>query len=210
MYQPCFNCVLKTNDNKTIEYGRCTVYDNCTADFKNRFVPFFAVGTTLKIYRLIGKNEVSFYEGKVYLSTNSFLRLTEVTETILQTNIDFYQSQLKINAICKPLFKNIAEKFTYKGDNTFSAEIYGISPTKIKFTSNEKRLLKGQEISFKIETPFKSEDIVSEIYELLDNEGETCGYLSKIKNLSPNDFENIQKLSANSAREEIRLLKQRF
>lgn len=209
MYQPCFNCVLKTNDNKTIEYGRCTVYDDCTADFKSRFVPFFAVGTILKIYRLINKNEVSFYEGKVYLSTNSFLRLTGVTETILQTNIDFYQSQLKINAVCKPVFKNIAEKFTYKGNNTFSAEIYGISKTKIKFTSNEKRLLKGQEISFHIETPFISEEIVSEIYELLDNEGETCGYLSKVINLSTNDAENIEKLSVNSAREEIRLLKQK-
>lgn len=210
MYQPCFNCILKTIDEKTIEYGRCTVYEDCTADFKSRFVPFFAVGTILKIYRLIDKNEVSFYEGKVYLSTNTFLRLTGITETILGANIDFYQSQLKINALCKPVFKNIAQKFSYKGNTAFDAEIYGISPTKIKFTSSEKNLSKGQELSLHIEAPFKSEEIITEVYELLDNDGETCGYLSKIKSLSPSDTMNIQNLSADSAKEEISLLKQRF
>lgn len=208
MYQPCFNCVLKTNNNKTIEYGRCTVYEDLTADFKNRFVPFFPVGTKLKIYRLIGSKEVSCFEGEVYLSTKSFLRLTNVVETVLQTNIDFYQTEIKIPAVCKPIFKNIAERFSYKGQNKFNVEIYGISNTKIKFTSDEKNLIKGQKLNFKLETPFKSEEIVSEIYELLDNETDTCGYLSKVINLSPSDLKNIEKLSSNSKKNEISLLKQ--
>ncbi|MEG1993992.1 MAG: hypothetical protein RR048_03715, partial [Oscillospiraceae bacterium] len=139
----------------------------------------------------------------------SFLRIIGVTETILQTNIDFYQSRLKIHALCKPVFKNIAEKFTYKGSTAFDVEIYGLSTTKIKFTSTEKGLSKGQKISFHIDTPFKSQETICEIYELLDNQGEAFGYLSKIISLSPMDFDSIERISANLAKEEISLLKSR-
>lgn len=221
-----FNCVLKINKGDAwqgVEIGRCTVYDDKTADFKCRFVPFYPVGTILRLYRIIGKEEVSFFEGKVYLSTSSFLRLTNITETVIDSNVKFFRSDVNISAKGKIILNSPAEKLFYKGERKFDVSIFELSQSILKFTSMEKSIPKGSLISISFEEPFKSEDIFCRVYEFLNisgispkngkddeainHESDVFAYLANIESLSPNDLSNIKAIAVKLKSESLRILK---
>ena len=221
-----FNCVLKTkieNSWTSIEIGRCKVYEDRTADFKCRFVPFFPVGSVLRLYRIIGKEEVSFFEGKVYLSSSSFIRLTDVTETILDSNVKIFSSDLSINAKGKIVSTNQSHKLPFRKKNEFDINIFELSKSSLKFTSKEKSIPKESTLFVSFESPFKSEEIFCRVYEFLnisgkspeigeDGENESYesdvfSYLAKIESLSENDLKNISLLNQKLKSDSLSFLK---
>lgn len=218
MTSTSFNCVLKfqrenssSSSWEAIEAGRGTVYDDLTADFKSSFVPFFPVGTTLRIYRLVGKEEVSYFEGKVYLTSGGFIRLTAIKEVILESSVRFFSSQLSIMARCQLAPKHSALPI-FVAKKKFEIEIFELTEAKLKFTSNESSIPVGSELIVSFSSPFRAEEILCQVYEVLSisqKEGENgkSTYLSKILSLSQNDLENISSLCSRLKEENAKILK---
>ncbi len=92
-YQPFF-ARLRTSYNDICEYGSGTFgSDADVVDFSGDFVPLIPLGTPATIEWMLGEQAIASYEGQVYLSSPTLLRIvqadTELTRparTILATN----------------------------------------------------------------------------------------------------------------------------
>lgn len=83
-YDPAIVAVLKTPDGKILETGRASYSaPERRAEFFGDYVSLFKMDTPLCISLIKNDTEIQTFSGKVYLSSQSLLRLVDVETTVL-------------------------------------------------------------------------------------------------------------------------------
>lgn len=156
-----FPAVLKTLDDKELEYGTITVsYVNRSIDFTSSFVPLCKLGDHMKIVRIQDDEEVIRYTGEVYLSSQNILRIVDFKEeflsgayTALLYDVDL-TGQLEAD-ILLPVPKKKFFFFQRKpvsAPTTFPVHIHALSMKSIRFTTDQS-LTKDQNVYLDLQEP---------------------------------------------------------
>lgn len=156
-----FPAVLKTVDNKELEFGNITVSrEDRSVDFTNNFVPLCKLGDHMKIVRLQDDVEVISYTGEVYLSSQNVLRIVDVTEEFLSGAYTalLYEVNLIGQVEAEIMETPPKKKFSLFHKKpapihaTFPVNIHALSMQYICFTT-EQTLQKEQNIYLDLENP---------------------------------------------------------
>ena len=202
---------LRTVDDKLLEIGEATIqFENRSVDFQSEFVQLFKMDTPLKIVILMDGVEIQSFSGKVYLSSQSMLRLVDVSDIILPDAYLIYQCDVNIsgtviatitNMVKKSRFNNSLKKVT--GIETFPAEIYRISMNSVSFTC-DKTMDKGQLIKLSIvNPPIKHVDLeIEKVFEFGEN---IKNYHCRISGINDHSNKNLGLFISNICEERLKL-----
>lgn len=90
-YRNSFPALLKSENGKLLEIGQGAVsLENASVDFFSDFVPLFTMGTPVQVVRTFHKKELQRFSGTVYLSSEKYLRITSVTDELLEGSEKYY------------------------------------------------------------------------------------------------------------------------
>jgi len=189
-----FPAVLKTMENKLLEYGvgRASIAENYV-EFKSEFVPLFKMGTRLRVVRVKDEVETQIFTGEVYLSAEKMLRLVSVRDEVLPGAVSAYLYDVKLPGTASAMIQPKEEhrrffSFGPKQESVplwqeFPVTVYAISLSRLKFTCSVP-LTQGQRFTMTVGEPPLLEDISLEVeLPVAFGEGETGSYRCRILDL---------------------------
>ena len=183
--------LLKSPQGKMLELGEAIIStENQTVDFCSEFVQLFKMDTPLQIVLLKDEHETQRISGRVYLSSQSMLRLVGVSDEILPGAKMAYMCSSNLTGTLRASiteeiregFFNIQRK-TITSEQYFPVRVHNLSMQNVFFTS-EKKLDKGQFTHLQLmEPPVK--DMLLEVEKVLDFGQSVSNYHCRIKELRP-------------------------
>lgn len=187
-----FKALLKTEDGAVLEEGyACILHQNRAVEFRSGFVPLMKFGTTAHIVRVMEDQETHCFTGQVYLSSPKLLRIINVSDKLLAEAELALSVETSIHAKLSPVLSQ-AETFHLPIGKLikFEAEIYSISMTTIKFTSNEKFAV-GAQLNIGTEDPVHLKKVLVEVFQTIDFGKEKNGYRCRILSMPEQSKTNL-------------------
>ena len=198
-----FPAVLKTLDDKIVEYGAASVIvEEQSIEFKSQFVPLFKMGTPLKIVYIEKDIEIQVFIGEVYLSSQQFLKLISLKDEVLPgasfaiTHTVNMQGKA-VGMVLPPEEKTKYFSFKPKPHvvpikQTFPISIHSISMSQIKFTCNV-NLITENLIELDVLAPLRLKKITAQVETQVMGAGTTYSYHCKILDLSGESYLTLEK-----------------
>lgn len=185
-----FPAVLKTEDDKVLEYGTaCASIREGSIDFKNEFVPLFKMGTRLVIARVHDGVETHRFTGEVYLSAEKMLRLVAVTDEVLPGAASAYLYDVKMEGTASAMLAPRKKLFRLGRPDglaslqVFPISVYALSMNQLRFTCGV-TLPQGQRLTVDVPEPRLFEQLPIQVELPVDfGEGATGSYRCKILDL---------------------------
>lgn len=181
-----FKAVLKTQNDQYLADGSATV---CVAEksveFRSQFVPLLPLGAQAKIVRVIDGRETHCFEGSVYLSSSTLMRLVDVNDQLL-TEVELEAMQnVTIPAQVSPYqTQNGLFQFAAKRLARFEAEVFSISLTRLRFVCSEE-FMEGERVSINLGPPLELTGLTVEIKQQLLFGEKKIGYRCDLLPLDP-------------------------
>lgn len=165
-----FTAVLKTHDDKLLEYGEGVLFpQEQHLEFVSDFVPLLKLGASAKIVRTQKDVETRSFQGQVYLSSGNLLRLVDVQEEILSELELTTPVDIDMEGSFTPMSNNLS-RLLRKGD--FTAKVHAVSINTIKFLSS-KTFETTQQFQLSTTGALELKDLMVEIIQVLEF-GEDC------------------------------------
>lgn len=184
-----FPAVLKTEDDKVLEYGtaRASIQEG-SIDFKNEFVPLFKMGTRLKVVRTHEGVETHSFIGEVYLSAEKLLRLVQISDEVLPAAATAYLYDVELAGTASAMLAPQKRLFRLRSDGVsslqvFPISVYALSLSQLRFTCGI-ALPQGQRLTISVPQPRLFEQLPIQVELPVDfGEGATGSYRCKILDL---------------------------
>lgn len=198
-----FPAVLKTVENKVIEYGRGTVsVENQSLDFTGDFVPIFKMGTRLKVVHAQKEIEIQSFEGEVYLSSPRLLRLVALTDEVLPgaSSVESYDVEMEGLAFISPALAEPPQhsllfhrRRAATLPRSFPVSIYAISLSQFKLTCDV-TLEKDQRFVLDVERPVYLRALPMQVeLPVTFGASDTCSYRCNVLDLSGDNALRLEK-----------------
>lgn len=198
-----FPAVLKTAENKIIEYGRGSVsVENQSLDFFGDFVPIFKMGTRLKVVHAQKGIEIQSFEGEVYLSSQRLLRLVSLTDEVLPgaSSVESYDVEMEGQAfIPSALAESPSHSLLFHRrraaplPRSFPVSIYTVSLSQFKLTCDVV-LEKDQRFVLDVERPVYLRALPMQVeLPVTFGASDTCSYRCNILELSGDNYLRLER-----------------
>lgn len=186
-----FPAVLKTEDDKLLEYGTaCASIREGSIEFKNEFVPLFKMGTRLVVVRVHDGVETHRFSGEVYLSAEKMLRLVSVSDEVLPGAASAYLYDVQLDGSASAMLApkrrlfHIGRSDGLASLQVFPISIYAISLNQLRFTC-KMTLPQGQRLTVDLSGPPRLEQLPIQVDLPVDfGEGATGSYRCRILELT--------------------------
>jgi hypothetical protein len=181
--------LLKSAEGKLLEIGEAVVsIENRSVDFHSEFVHLFKMDTPLKIVLTKDGEETQCFDGRVYLSTQTMLRLVEVSDQVLPGAKMAYLCEVDMPGTLTALIsEEVAEGFMnlqrrqVTRQQSFVVRIHALSMACVYFTC-EQRLEKGQYVQLDLPVA-DAEGLLLEIERAYDFGQTTRNYHCRIREM---------------------------
>jgi len=182
--------VLEDHRGKFIEKGMVSIpEDSLALDFTSDFLPLFKLGTPLTVIPVANNEPLDGIRGEVFLSTSTFLRLTNLQERELRELKELLKSNISMQLdlhLCP--FAHLP--FLIKKAEKINAQIYYLDSKTLKFYT-EDPLDIGQKLLLETEDPLTLKKLVVQVDEVLCISNTGLNYICIYINLSPENAESI-------------------
>lgn len=183
-----FTAVLKTHDDKLLEYGEGVLFpQDQYLEFVSDFVPLLKLGADAKIVRTQKEIETRSFQGQVYLSSGNLLRLVDVQEEILSELELTTPVDIDTEGYFAPLGNHLS-RLLRKGD--FTAKVHAVSINTIKFLSS-KVFENAQQFQVSITGPLELKDLTVEIIQVLEFGADCSSYRCLITSMPQSTRETL-------------------
>ncbi len=163
MFPTRFPALLKTDKDDILEEGIAYISKEENAvEFTNEFVPLMKLGATAKIVRIEKDYETHCFEGSVYLSSRNLLRITSVTDYVLEDAKNICTVNTEIHTQLTPYDLGVVTPGAIMNDKV-NATIQSISMQEVLFTSSQ-TLTEGDRFLLSISEPLALRRVIIEIY----------------------------------------------
>ena len=190
-----FPAVLQDEEGKLLETGSgCVSPEDDTVDFKAEFVPLFKMGTPLQVVRMAGEVEVHRFCGKVYLSSQQLLRLTEVSDEVLPAAAGAFLFDVEMAGTAEATltapaheshFRLLRRAIKKEQRVSFPVQIHVLSVNAISFTVAQglPPLEHGQLLTLRVAEPISLEQVSLQVTQVLSFGDAVTGYQCRIGDL---------------------------
>ncbi|WP_458863326.1 hypothetical protein [Acidaminobacterium chupaoyuni] len=195
-----FQALLKTREGDVLAEGLAHIREETRdVDFTADFVPLFPLGTPLEIVRVEEDREIHRFEGNVYLSSRTLLRLVSVIDFMPDDPDRYYCTGLPFTGIFhllaeetkKPFF-SFHKKAKTETPIDVTAPIVSLSETRLIFLYDSKfPFFKGQRLLLNADMPLLLPQAELEIIDAFLF-GVNSSYTCRFVGLPPEDKKNLR------------------
>lgn len=191
-----FPAILQDEEGRLLETGSGSVSpENDSVDFKAEFVPLFKMGTPLRVVRMAGELEVHRFCGRVYLSSQQLLRLTEVSDEVLPAAAGAFLFDVEMAGTAEatlalpahePHFRLLRRSGKSRSRRTaFPVQIHALSMSAVSFTVSQSLppLERGQLLTLQVTEPVSLQQVTLEVVQVLSFGDSVTGYQCRIGDL---------------------------
>ncbi len=171
-----FSALLKSGDGQLLETGTASMSADGSIIFKNEFVPLMRMGTPIQVVRLLGEEEVQTFEGQVYLSSKSLLKMTTADPQAVRAALRLFE--VNASATAKLTLKDSHEP-AYRAGDIIDGSVYYLSPQCIKLLSME-QIEVGHQLMLELESPLRIKRLPLEVEQRVPLGRMATGYLCRI------------------------------
>jgi hypothetical protein len=187
-----FAAVLKTHDDQFLSSGFAIFSkEDRYVEFRSDFVPLVRFGKEAKIIETRNGREYHCFAGQVYLSSSALLRIVGVTDSLLDPSELEVPQKIFMDAMV------IAQ--TKYQEPQFSAQIYAISLTEMRFVCEEKFSL-GQLLQISSMEPITLENVIITVEKHISFGQTKTGYRCEILSMPDPSRELLTQYLMNCSR----------